>query len=144
MRALSLEFIGRREGISTFKAGPHYVHGTNKTRVVEMLEQRKSAEVFYVSETFSQVTPESAEHGDFSDTGYEDYGSFYTLKELIKRIESDGFEVNLHERGTRIDAYQADFSTVCYRTGTEQRNCLHITGSERNIARLINALRGES
>ena len=136
-----VEYIGRRDGTSTWKIGPWYVHAANKVARDNKLSTRKSNEVFYVAETYSQTTPESAEHGDFSDTGYECLGQFYSLKELIKRINDGGFgEHNWNRTGANL--YQSDSHTICYRTGTEQQNCLHIEASESNMLRLQHALEG--
>lgn len=44
------------------------------------------------SVTYQTVTPESAEHGDFEDRGFEhDLITFDTFEELVDYMESNGF-----------------------------------------------------
>ncbi len=134
----------RYESRSIYKFREFTVCGPNKTAVLKLIEKRKPAELFWVSETYSQVTPESAEHGDFSETGWTDRGSFMTLRELVKRIEdtlgyfeSSGFDA------TSVDLYASDYHTVDYRTGTEEQSCLHIESSLRNMKRLEAVLKSK-
>lgn len=133
------KFIGRRENMSTFQVGPHYVHVSNKPALLKMLNSKRAAAVFYVSETYSQTTPESAEYGDYSECGYENYGQFYTLKELLKELNGRCY----HDNGNG-SFYDSDSRTICYRTGTEQQNCLHVTASAQNMERLNRALQIEN
>lgn len=132
-----IEFIHRHENLSIYRVGPHTVSAQNKTELEKTLSERKPSEVFHVSETYSQITPESAEEGDFSDTGWTDHGSFMTLREVRDRIlDTVGTYFEGGFEGTSVDLYQSDYHTVCYRTGTEEQACLHITCSERNMKRL--------
>ena len=43
---------------------------------------------FLVSKTYSQVTPESAEDGDFSDCGFVWEDVPYTFRELVELLDS--------------------------------------------------------
>lgn len=126
-----LKFIGRREGISTYQYGPHYIHAENKLKILEMIASKRAGEVFYVSETYSQVTPESASEGDFSECGYSHYGTFYTLKDVLsmERIKSG------RDNGDG-SFYDGDFHVVSYRDGIEEEGCSHVTASKRNMERL--------
>lgn len=76
---------------------------------------------FKVSQTFSDVTPESAKQGDFSDTGFEFQDVEYTLRELIDYIKSNGF---YREGGTGW--LTQGNHTSDYSTGTETTIDLHI------------------
>ena len=142
MKNLKPQFIGRRESISTYRLGPFHLHVLNKKDLQRKME-RKSRTVFYVAETFSQVTPESAKHGDFSDSGFNDFGSFHSLKEVLARIDDGGFN-ELNHFVESLNAYQSDSYTVDYGTGTEETCCLHVSGSARNMARLKKILESKS
>jgi hypothetical protein len=76
---------------------------------------------FKVSQTYSEVTPESAIDGEFSDTGFVFEDQIYTLRELIGLIKRDGFT-----RESGSNWLTTGFSTSCYRTGTEREENLHI------------------
>lgn len=91
---------------------------------------------YWVSETYSEITPESAEHGDFSDTGYEygydaknKYRQAYSLKELIKSFVDRGDYTNAEnfQPGQASQSLYAGYNTSDYRTGTERENALHVT-----------------
>jgi hypothetical protein len=77
---------------------------------------------FKVSKTYNEVTPESAEHGDFSDTGYVFQDVIYTLSELKQLIKSEGFR--RESRGTSW--LSCDLGITCYQTHTETEENLHI------------------
>ena len=79
--------------------------------------------IFEVAITFSEVTPESAEHGDFSKTGFVMERTPMTLREVIDLIKYERFQ--RESRGTSW--MTTGFSTSCYRTGTEREECLHLT-----------------
>ncbi len=89
--------------------------------------------------TFSQVTPESAEQGDFSDMGWiSDYQPYE--KGDLKRLKYDGFNA----------AYGGStwFSTgshcIDYRTGTEEIRDLHFKNvSESTHKRIERYLSGK-
>ena len=76
---------------------------------------------FLVSQTYSEITPESAEHGDFSDNGYEFEDEIYTLRELIDHIKREGFH-----REWGCNWFTTGFYTICYREGIEKEQNLHI------------------
>lgn len=77
---------------------------------------------FLVSKTYSEVTPESAEDGDFSETGFCWQDQVYSLEDLKHLIKSEGFY--RESRGTSW--LTTGFSTSCYRTGTQREENLHI------------------
>jgi hypothetical protein len=97
---------------------------------------------FKVSVTFSRVTPESAEHGDFSETGFESENVPMTLREVLGAIEREGF-VNPSCWPCNVDNFSrgrvwlsTEYATVDYRTGESEERSLHIDAAPRNLRRL--------
>lgn len=87
---------------------------------------------FKISVTYSQVTPESAAHGDFSECGYIEEPYKASLKDVINKIESElGYFENFQAGGVYQSLYASDFHTIDYRTATEQQNCVHIQPADR-------------
>lgn len=91
-------------------------------------------ERYWVSETYSESTPESAADGDFSETGYlygynakNGYRQSFTLKEIVEQfIRRDYvYAENYCSRSTSQSLYGSTY-TSDYRTGTERQECLHI------------------
>ena len=70
---------------------------------------------------YSEITPESAEHGDFSDTGIVHDAEPYTFRELHDAARLGGFSF---DGGTRWA--DTGFSVVDYRTGTERSESLSL------------------
>lgn len=134
-----MKFIGRKDGISTYKTGPYYIHAKNKSEVMLKLKKKKKNNLFYLSFTYSEITPESAANGDYSDTGYKDYGYFASLEDVLNEVNDHSTEhIQLH--GTSLDVY-GEFYVDNYKTGTERQICLHINGPEKAIQRLYSILR---
>ena len=71
-----------------------------------------------ISKTYSEITPESAENGDFSDTGFEWENSECTFRELVDYLKE-------HKQYCNPSWCSSGFSTIDYRTGTEQETCIH-------------------
>lgn len=90
---------------------------------------------FTVGQTYTEVTPESASDGDFSDAGWEvEKTNDWTIDDILRALNDQGVE---HiESGTLSISIYGWTSTICYRTATDKQLCLHIDGTERNIARL--------
>lgn len=77
---------------------------------------------FKVSKTYAEVTPESAEHGDYDDTGFEWEDVEYTFRELVEELGGhDHWQLN-----EGADWLTTGFYTVCYRELREREECLHI------------------
>lgn len=95
---------------------------------------------FNLSQTYSEVTPESAEHGDFSDTGYELAQDDYNIKDILQLIRDQGNE-ELSICGDTLRIY-GWYSTQDYQTMTEKQLCLHIKGNARNLNRLKKIIEG--
>lgn len=77
---------------------------------------------FIVSETYQEVTPESAQDGDFSDTGFVFQDETYSLRELIDYIKRNGYT-----RQGLTSWLSTGESIECYQTLTYRSTNLHIT-----------------
>ena len=74
---------------------------------------------FLVSKTYSQTTPESAEDGDFSDSGFVWEDVPYTFRELVELLDSREWT---YEHGIITNYWNIiDFSTM-----TEEEEQLHV------------------
>ncbi len=79
---------------------------------------------FIVSETYQQITPESCEHGDFSDSGYNFENHEYTLRELIEYIRRSGY--NLRSKNDYTNWLSTEYSNIGLYDGVEESTSLHI------------------
>lgn len=91
--------------------------------------------------TYDQCTPESAEHGDYSESGFLLPGGWHielepgvfgteagkikadcglSLGEAIRLVDG-----HLEKNHGDTSFYEAEFNTIDYRTGTEERLALH-------------------
>lgn len=96
------------------------------------------------SVTFETVTPESAEHGDFEDSGF--VSENVSLREAVEtlgygngRVEANCYPVNLHCVPRWFTAYQTSEN---YTTGETENRSLHLPdnitpSSALRIARLL-------
>ena len=82
-----------------------------------------------VSRCYSEITPESAENGDFSDHGFVYESQDFTFSELVREIRHGGFTFY-----GGSDWLSTGYSTQDYRTGTEREETLHF--SRENPTRL--------
>lgn len=97
---------------------------------------------FTVGQTYSEITPESASRGDFSDTGWErEKTNDWTIEDIIRALRDQGCE-EISPHGSSVSIY-GGYSTECYRTGTEKQLCLHISGAPKNISRLLKILKSK-
>jgi hypothetical protein len=104
---------------------------------------KKRNEIFKVSKTYQCVTPESAEHGDFSDQGYEWQDKDYSLRELLYEIKSQGNEYAQLNNDNYADIYGWNY-TSDYKTGEDTTPCLHVSGSSRAMNRLMKIIEVKS
>lgn len=78
-----------------------------------------------ISRTFAEITPESAEDGDFSETGFiteREEVSFSELVELMKEHYHPSSSPN--DGGTNV-WYSTGFYTEDYATGNERQESIH-------------------
>tara|TARA_R100000655_G_scaffold18668_5_gene39214 strand:+ start:895 stop:1143 length:249 start_codon:yes stop_codon:yes gene_type:complete len=76
---------------------------------------------FLVSRTFADVSPESAEHGDFCDTGFIYEEVEMNLSQLKREIEVFG---PYDRSGNTL--YQTDSHYYCLSEGITRTEALHI------------------
>jgi hypothetical protein len=91
--------------------------------------------IFQVAKTYQTVTPESAEMGDFEDSGFIfERRNDYSLKDIIDEINQNSVE-HCQENGNGFDIY---FSSYCsdYQTGEDTSECLHVSANPRAVKRL--------
>lgn len=74
---------------------------------------------FLVSKTYSQVTPESAEDGDFSDCGFVWEDVPYTFRELVELLDSREWSFD----GSSISN---GWNIIDYATMSEEEEQLHV------------------
>lgn len=73
-----------------------------------------------VSRCYAECTPESAQDGDFSDTGFVYEANAFTFSELVREIRDGGFR-----RDGSTGWLSTGFHTEDYRTGLEREESLH-------------------
>lgn len=76
--------------------------------------------LFNVSETYQHTTPESAEYGDFNETGFNWQNVEYTLSELVDYIKDNHFASS---GGDWLQTYN---EIIDYRLGLEESLSLHV------------------
>lgn len=79
---------------------------------------------FIISRTYSEVTPESAEDGDTSDTGTIDERARYDFRQLIDLMRQHPEASASHGTDTRV-WYSTGYQVDDYSTGTEREECIH-------------------
>lgn len=86
-----------------------------------------------ISRYYSETTPESAEDGDFSDTGFVYDSCEFTFRELVRELRD--FYTLSDSRFSGVGTWACSgFETTDYRTGTEREETLHF--SRDNAPRL--------
>ena len=94
---------------------------------------------YVVSITYDVTTPESAEQGDFAETGFEREPAPMTLRETVQALDNyGGIYVQTHPHGL---ASYAEDGVENYRTGENTRYAVHVKGSTRAMFILEKILR---
>ena len=90
--------------------------------------------------TFTTITPESAEHGDFADTGFEVEDDTDTLRDLLDIAENHGIVQN--STNDLTEWFSSNYVITDYSTGEEKQYCLHIKDiSHRNrVAKYLRSI----
>ncbi len=96
--------------------------------------------------TYDVVTPESAEHGDFAESGWELETQPWKpgmLREILKdfrfyHVEPSGYPFQPSDWWTAYNVTEG--SPHYYETGEEQSRSLHISGITASTAHRINRL----
>jgi len=114
----------------------------NSIAVCQTPSNPKYNEVFTVSRTYAETTPESVAFGVFSDTGFVYKNEKMTLKEVIRELESNYmYEPSCYPANEENRFwFSSEFTAVCYKTGTERQESLHIKCGDKNWKRLIRVL----
>ena len=77
-----------------------------------------------VDKTFDEVTPESAETGDTSDSGFVTIGERLTFRELVRELRDHPFASCSQVSGSAYEWASTEPQTD-YRTGAERRESIH-------------------
>jgi len=81
--------------------------------------------LIHYAETFETVTPESAEHGDFEESGFIDEnatGTFREMADLLTCTEPSSYPLPACGAGVWYSQTDAD---IDFHTGTEERRSYH-------------------
>lgn len=79
-----------------------------------------------VSITYETITPESAEHGDFADSGFESESEFYTFRELVSVLRQRFTQYSQSLGPYTAWMYASEYSEPDYRTGEETVRSIHL------------------
>jgi hypothetical protein len=93
---------------------------------------------FEYSITFTDITPESAEEGDFADQGYAVEPTIGALYDIIEEAISNYGVYNKVSYGGRDLAWESEFEVVDYQKGIQRAYTLHLKGdfTEEQVERL--------
>ena len=80
-----------------------------------------------IDKTFSEVTPESAEHGDTSDSGHVYVNLPYTFSELVRELREYSEASSYPCTGAARDWVSTSYSVEDYSTMTERSESLHFS-----------------
>jgi len=86
-----------------------------------------------ISKTYSEVTPESAENGEHSDSGFVFQDEPFTFRELVEELRNFSCMSSCPSDGSTHDWASTYMETVDYATGTDREESLHF--SRKNPAR---------
>jgi hypothetical protein len=78
-----------------------------------------------ISRTYAETTPESAEIGDFSDTGFITQYEEVTFTQLVELMRDYSSASQSPNDGSIDVSYSTGFYTSCYRTGTDRQDTIH-------------------
>lgn len=83
-----------------------------------------------LSQTYQTVTPESAEDGELSDSGYEWAGAPHGFRETVELIRSGGFTQRPDSHG--VPRWLSTDAEEDFRTGESTTRSLHPEGDARS------------
>lgn len=94
-------------------------------RLFYYIKQPAMNNFIIISRTYAETTPESAEIGDFSDTGFIDERQEVTFSELV-RLMMEHYEPSQSPNDYSKDvSYSSGSYTSDYRTGTSRQESIH-------------------
>lgn len=86
-----------------------------------------------ISKTYSEITPESAEDGEFSDSGFVFEDAECTFRELVDYLKEHKGSSCYPCKGEISEYFSSGFSVDDYQTGTETGTSIHY--SRKNPSR---------
>ena len=92
-----------------------------------------------ISKTYEETTPESAEIGEFSDSGFDWEDEPYTFKELIEELKNYDYADNW----ATVDCGIIDYDTLTYRTENLHYSHLNNPRSRKYWDKAINYVFGK-
>lgn len=78
-----------------------------------------------INRTYSETTPESAEDGDYSDSGFIVEDVAYGFRELVALLKSHPEASCSPADGSEFEWYSTGFYTDDYTYGTEREESVH-------------------
>lgn len=78
-----------------------------------------------ISKTYTQITPESAEMGAHSDSGFLFQDEPHTFRELVRLMRMHTQCSDYPARTDGMAWFSSGYSVQDYRTGTEQETSIH-------------------
>lgn len=78
-----------------------------------------------IHKTFEEITPESAEDGENSDSGFIWDNVEVGFRELVVLMKEYNESSCYPAKGDTFEWYSTGFYTECYRTGTERNQSIH-------------------
>lgn len=94
----------------------------------------RSQPTILVNRTFATVTPESAELGDFADSGFDFENQEYTFRELVELMENHPEPSSAPCIDPGMNDWFTSYPETCYRTGEETSYSIHF--SRKNPTRM--------
>lgn len=86
-----------------------------------------------ISKTYYETTPESAENGDFSDTGLVYENAEFTFRELVRELRD--YSESSSYPCTDTSWVSTGFGVDDYSTGTETEYSLHFSRANPELKR---------
>jgi len=78
-----------------------------------------------ISKTFAEITPESCEDGDFSNTGFISECEQVSFSELVDILKENKNPSSSPNNGDINVWYSSGYYTKCYRTATDRETSIH-------------------
>lgn len=78
-----------------------------------------------ISKTFTEITPESAENSDFSNSGFIDKKIKVSFRELVDLMKAHTMPSQSPNDMSIAVWYESGYYTSDYRTGTERSEAIH-------------------
>jgi hypothetical protein len=80
-----------------------------------------------INKTFAEVTPESSEHGDFSDSGFISQDEQVDFRELVQLMKEHLDPSSSPDPMNTNTWYSSGYYTENYKTGTDRETSIHFS-----------------